>query len=69
MKTLSKVKSVVANGTYENSNGVDLGNGTIGFFKFEYEFEDSETLTANHKSQTPFEVAEFLIWQNQPVSS
>jgi len=34
MKVISKVKAVNANGTLLNANGVDLGNGQIGFFKF-----------------------------------
>jgi len=54
----SKVKAVQGAGTFENSYGVDLGNGTKGFYKFEYTMEDGTTLTANHKSQDPFKVGE-----------
>ena|GEM_PF-6711478 len=36
MGILSIVKSVQANGTFENANGVDIGSGKTGFFKFEY---------------------------------
>ncbi len=51
-KAISKVKTVQGSGTFENANGVDLGNGKIGFFKFEYTFEDGESLTANHKGES-----------------
>jgi len=49
----SKVKNVQGSGVYENVNGVDLGNGKKGYYKFEYEFEDGVTLTANHKTAQP----------------
>lgn len=41
MKT--KVKSVQANGTYQNKFGL--------LYKFDYEFEDGKSLSANHKTQ------------------
>lgn len=54
----SKIKSIQGAGTYENANGVDLGNGKVGFFTFEYEFEEGVTLKANHKGQSPFKVGD-----------
>lgn len=45
---ISKVKSVQANGTYDSQYGV--------LYKFDYEMEDGTSLSANHKSQTPFPV-------------
>lgn len=41
MKT--KVKSVQANGTYQSKFGL--------LYKFDYEFEDGKSLSANHKTQ------------------
>jgi hypothetical protein len=55
-KKLSKVKSITGAGTWENANGVDLGNGTKGFFSFEYSMEDGTVLKANHKSDKGFDV-------------
>lgn len=49
----SKITAIQPNGTWENSNGVDLGNGKMGFFKFDYTFEDGITLTVNSKSNPP----------------
>ena len=45
---ISKVKSVQANGTYDSQYGT--------LYKFDYEMEDGASLSANHKSQTPFPV-------------
>lgn len=55
-KKRSKVKKVTGSGTWENANGVDLGNGKKGFFSFEYEMEDGEIFKANHKSDTGYAV-------------
>lgn len=58
MKT-SKVKNVQGNGTYENANGVDLGGGKKGFYKFDYEFEDGTFLSASHKATpSPFKIGD-----------
>jgi hypothetical protein len=54
----SKVKAVQGAGTFESQYGEDLGNGKKGFYKFEYTMEDGTTLTANHKTQTPFGIGE-----------
>ena len=44
---ISKVKSVVPNGTYQSPNGL--------LYKFKYEMEDGNSLVANHKTeQCPF---------------
>ena len=63
MKTTSKIKSVQGAGTFESPHGDDLGNGTTGFFKHDYEFEDGETLTANHKTKEPYKVGEEIEYQ------
>lgn len=56
---IRKVKSIKGNGTYENENGVDLGNGKKGYFKYEYEFEDGSFISANHKTNpSPFKVGD-----------
>ena len=44
--SVSKVKSVQANGTYESSYGL--------LYKFDYEFEDGVSLAANHKMPDSF---------------
>ena len=56
MKKISKVKQVQGAGTFEHSKGVDLGNGKLGFFKFEYTFEDGTVMVANHKSNQGFDI-------------
>jgi len=54
MKT-SKVKSVLPSGTFQSDYGVDLGDGTKGFFKFEYLMEDGAIVNASHKTkECPF---------------
>ncbi len=45
---ISKVKSVTPSGTYNSKFGL--------FYKYEYEFEDTEQMNANHKTQSPFAV-------------
>ena len=48
---ISKVKSVVPNGTYNSPNGL--------LYKFNYTMEDGVALTANHKTeQCPFGVGD-----------
>lgn len=48
---ISKVKSVVPNGTYQSPNGL--------LFKFNYNMEDGVALVANHKTeQCPFGVGD-----------
>ncbi len=47
MKT-SKVKSVQGAGTFESQYGM--------LFKFEYEMEDGQVITANHKKDKPLDV-------------
>ena len=46
--SVSKVKSVQANGTYESSYGL--------LYKFDYELEDGKSLSANHKTASPLDV-------------
>lgn len=66
----SKIKSIQGSGTWENANGVDLGNGKKGFFKFEYTFEDGTVLMANSKSSPPpfkvGDVAEYEVKREHP---
>lgn len=52
-KMNSNVQSVTGAGTWENPNGVDLGNSKTGFYTYEYTFEDGVILKANHKTATP----------------
>lgn len=48
---ISKVKSVVPNGTYQSPNGL--------LYKFNYEMEDGAKLVANHKTeQSPFGIGD-----------
>jgi hypothetical protein len=56
----TKVKSVLANGIWENSyqNAVDLGGGKKGYFKFDYVMEDGVSLQVNHTHQEPFKPGE-----------
>lgn len=54
MGVITTVKSVQPNGTFINQHGVDLGNGQIGFFKFEYQMDDGQTINANHKANQSF---------------
>jgi len=56
MGTISKVKNVQGNGVYENANGVKLNNGKVGFYSHDYEFEDGQTLKANHTTIIPFPI-------------
>ena len=66
----SKIKSIQGSGTWENANGVDLGNGKKGFFKFEYAFEDGTVLMANSKSSPSLfkvgDVAEYEVKREHP---
>ena len=50
MKTLSKVKSVQGNGSFENQYGAEQPDGKKLLFSYEYEFEDGVCLKANHKT-------------------
>lgn len=50
---ISKIKSVQANGSFENDFGTVQENGKKLLFKFEYEFEDGVIMTANHKTVDP----------------
>lgn len=52
--SVTKVKSVQGNGTWINDNGVDLGDGTKGFYSFVYEMEDGTVIKANHKQAQPY---------------
>jgi flagellar hook assembly protein FlgD len=54
---VSKVKTVTANGIFKSSFGVDI-DGVKGFYKFEYEFEDGQVLSAKHKTKEPFKVGD-----------
>ena len=55
--TLSKVKSVQNNGSFENEYGAPNEQGKKLLYKFEYVFEDGIVMTANHKTTTsPFPV-------------
>ena len=57
MKKLSKVKNVQANGSFENQYGMEQSDGKKLLFKFEYEFEDGVSLTANHQTTaSPFPI-------------
>ncbi len=49
MITLSKVKNVTANGSFENQYGTPDENGKKLLYKFEYEMEDGTIINANHK--------------------
>jgi len=56
---LSTVKSIQGNGTFTSPHGAPLGDGTTGFFKFEYQMEDGAIVNANHKTaQSPFKVGD-----------
>lgn len=51
----SKVQSVIPTGTFKSDYGTDLGDGTKGFYKFEYLMEDGAVVNASHKSkEAPF---------------
>lgn len=54
----TKVKSVQANGIWENTyqNACDLGGGKKGYFKFDYEMEDGVALSVNHTHKDPFPI-------------
>ena len=57
MKTLSKVKSVQGNGSFENQYGAEQPDGKKLLFSYEYEFEDGVCLKANHKTDDyPFPI-------------
>ena len=55
--SLSKVKSVTGNGSFESEYGALQESGKKLLFSFEYEMEDGTILTANHKTDTsPFAI-------------
>jgi len=55
--SISKVKSVTGNGSFENDYGALQENGKKLLFSFEYEMEDGTIIKANHKTDTsPFPV-------------
>ena len=57
MKTISKVKNVQGNGSFENQYGAEQPDGNKLLFKFDYEFEDGISMMANHKTNiSPFPV-------------
>lgn len=60
--TVSKVKQITPDGSFETSNGK--------FFSFKYQFEDGTELQANHKSESsPFNVgdeAEYEVTKEDP---
>jgi len=51
MKTLSKVKSVQASGTWNSQDG------TL-YYKFDYTFEDGVSMNASHKTNKSFEAGD-----------
>lgn len=56
---ITKVKSIQANGSFENDYGTLQENGKKLLFKFEYEMEDGTIITANHKTQEcPFKAGD-----------
>lgn len=59
---ISKIKKVTANGIFKSDYGVDI-NGTKGFYKYIYEFEDTECISANHKVKEPFKVGETVEYE------
>ena len=64
MKKLSKVKSVQGNGTWSSNDG------TL-FYKFDYVFEDGQSLSAMHKDESnaiqPGEMAEYEVKGSHPT--
>jgi len=55
--TISKVKSVTGNGSFENDFGALQDSGKKLLFSFEYEMEDGTIIKANHKTSTsPFAI-------------
>jgi len=55
--SLSKVKSVTGNGSFENEYGALQESGKKLLFSFEYEMEDGTIIKANHKTSTsPFSI-------------
>ena len=61
---ISKVKSVQANGSFENDFGTLQENGKKLLFKFEYEMEDGTIITANHKTQEcPFKTGDEIDYE------
>ncbi len=60
----SKIKNIQGDGVLKNPNGVTLPNGNTGFYKFIYEFENTETLSVLHKSKTPlYKIGELVDYE------
>ena len=57
MGTLSKVKNVVSEGTYESKFGVEVEGKKI-LYKFNYIMEDGTQLSGSHKTDKGFAVGE-----------
>ena len=64
MQKFSKVKSVQGAGTWQGNDGTT-------FYKFDYVFEDGQTLQANHKTSEPMvavgEMAEYEVTRTHPT--
>ncbi len=57
---ISKVKTVLANGTWDSQHGL--------LYKFDYTFEDGISIAANHKTQSHFQIGDEVEYEIKGTS-